>query len=312
MVHYAGYAPRFHPSDFETLTRDGVGADWPISYAELKPHYEELERELPVAGQDWPWGDPHCYPFSPHPIGGAAPDPVDGARRAGDRDARRVRWGSSTARSATGRTASTAASACRGARSTPRPAPTSPTCPTRSRTASRSAPDSMAVRGRDRRGRGRAIGVTLHPRGRRRASACSARARSRCAGYSIETPRLLLQLDVASASRTALGNDDDQVGRYVMVQGATQTAGRFPDELRMYKAPAAGGLLRAVLRDRPRARASRADSRSRPSRRCRSGGPSTCSPTVTGAARCASTCATTTTGRRSACSTSCCPTPRIA
>ena len=32
MVHYAGYTPRFHPSDFETRTRDGVGYDWPISY----------------------------------------------------------------------------------------------------------------------------------------------------------------------------------------------------------------------------------------------------------------------------------------
>ena len=71
MVHYAGYCPRFHPSDFETFTRDGVGADWPIAYADLKPHYEELERELPVAGQDWPWGDPHRYPFSPHPICGS-------------------------------------------------------------------------------------------------------------------------------------------------------------------------------------------------------------------------------------------------
>ncbi len=72
MVHYAGYTPRFHPSDFETFSRDGVGADWPIGYAELKPHYEELERELPVAGQDWPWGEPHSYPFSPHPVSGAA------------------------------------------------------------------------------------------------------------------------------------------------------------------------------------------------------------------------------------------------
>ena len=48
MVHYAGYCPRFHPSDFEVRTRDGVGADWPISYRELKPHYERLELELPV------------------------------------------------------------------------------------------------------------------------------------------------------------------------------------------------------------------------------------------------------------------------
>ena len=34
-----------------------------------------------------------------------------------------------------------------------------------------------------------------------------------------------------------LCNDFDQVGRYLMVQGAPQTAGRFDDEIRMYKAP---------------------------------------------------------------------------
>ena len=56
------------------------------------------------------------------------------------------------------------------------------------------------------------------------------------AGYSIETPRLLLN----SAFRRfpdGLCNDHDQVGRYLMVQGAPQTAGRFDAEVRMYKAP---------------------------------------------------------------------------
>jgi choline dehydrogenase-like flavoprotein len=56
------------------------------------------------------------------------------------------------------------------------------------------------------------------------------------AGYAIETPRLLLN----SASRRfpdGLCNDHDLVGRYVMVQGAAQTAGRFAEEIRMYKAP---------------------------------------------------------------------------
>ncbi|MGI8420647.1 MAG: GMC family oxidoreductase N-terminal domain-containing protein, partial [Gaiellaceae bacterium] len=83
MTHYAGYTPRFHPSDFETWTRDGVGADWPISYSELKPHYERPELELPVAGQDWPWGDPHRYPHGPHPIGGHAERGWEGARKLG-------------------------------------------------------------------------------------------------------------------------------------------------------------------------------------------------------------------------------------
>ncbi len=36
MTHFAGYVPRLHPSDFEVRTRDGVGADWPISYWDLK------------------------------------------------------------------------------------------------------------------------------------------------------------------------------------------------------------------------------------------------------------------------------------
>ena len=48
---------------------DGVGADWPIDYA-TSPYYEQMEEELPVAGERWPWGDPHRYPHSPHPIGG--------------------------------------------------------------------------------------------------------------------------------------------------------------------------------------------------------------------------------------------------
>jgi choline dehydrogenase-like flavoprotein len=56
------------------------------------------------------------------------------------------------------------------------------------------------------------------------------------AGYSIETPRLLL-LSATPRFPDGLGNDHDQVGRYLMVQGAPQTAGRFDDEIRMYKAP---------------------------------------------------------------------------
>jgi choline dehydrogenase-like flavoprotein len=70
MIHYAGYTPRFHPSDFMTRTLDGVGADWPVGYSELRPYYEQIEQELPVAGERWPWGDPHGYPYRPHPVGG--------------------------------------------------------------------------------------------------------------------------------------------------------------------------------------------------------------------------------------------------
>ncbi|HWG74404.1 MAG TPA: GMC oxidoreductase [Acidimicrobiales bacterium] len=62
--------PRFHPSDFCTYSADGVGADWPIDYNDLRPFYQAIEDELPVSGQDWPWGDPHSYRYSPQPVGG--------------------------------------------------------------------------------------------------------------------------------------------------------------------------------------------------------------------------------------------------
>ena len=90
MTHFAGYVPRLHPSDFQMRTRDGVGVDWPISYTELKSSFERIERELPVAGEHWPWGDPHDYPHSPHPIAGAASVAWEGARELRDRDACRA------------------------------------------------------------------------------------------------------------------------------------------------------------------------------------------------------------------------------
>ena len=34
-VHWAAFTPRLHPSDFEVYSRDGVGVDWPITYAEI-------------------------------------------------------------------------------------------------------------------------------------------------------------------------------------------------------------------------------------------------------------------------------------
>jgi len=80
---------------------------------------------------------------------------------------------------------------------------------------------------------GRATGVEYYRDGvvhRQRAHAVVV------AGYSIETPRLLL-LSATNRYPDGLGNDHDQLGRYLMVQGAPQTAGRFDDEIRMYKSP---------------------------------------------------------------------------
>ena len=105
--------------------------------------------------------------------------------------------------------------------------------------------DSMAVRVEIDESSGRATGVSYV----RESDGVERRQRARMvalACYSIETPRLLLN-STSKRFPNGLGNGEDQVGRYVMVQGAAQTAGRYPDELRMYKGPPPGGLLRAVL-----------------------------------------------------------------
>lgn len=37
--------------DFKAGSRDGYGADWPISYADLKPYYEEVEKYVGISGE---------------------------------------------------------------------------------------------------------------------------------------------------------------------------------------------------------------------------------------------------------------------
>jgi choline dehydrogenase-like flavoprotein len=234
MVHYAGYCPRFHPSDFATNTRDGVGADWPISYPDLKAHYEELERELPVAGQDWPWGDPHRYPFSPHPIGGAAAVLWKGAIKQGI-DMRVGPVGIVNGTFGNRPHCIYRGFCLQGCKVNAKASPYVTHLPDALAHGVEIRANSMAVRVEINEANGRATGVTYISEGD--ASERHQRALAvAVAGYSIETPRLLLHSTSKRFPR-GLGNNEDQVGRYVMVQGAAQAAGRFPEELRMYKAP---------------------------------------------------------------------------
>ena len=234
MIHYAGYTPRFHPSDFETRTRDGVGYDWPISYQDLKKHYERVERELPVAGQDWPWGDPHSYPHAPHPIGGAAERAWAGALAHGIE--MRVGPVAITNGVFGNRPHCIYRGFCvQGCKVNAKASPLVTHVPDAIEHGAEIRADSMAVRIELDETTRKVTGVTYVEvkTGRERFQGAAAVC---VAGYSIESPRLLLN-SAAKRFPHGLGNNDDQVGRYVMVQGATQVAGRFPELLRMYKAP---------------------------------------------------------------------------
>jgi choline dehydrogenase-like flavoprotein len=239
MVHYAGYCPRFHPSDFEVFTRDRVGADWPIAYQDLRRHYQRLELELPVAGERWPWGDPHAYPHTAHPIAGGAELAREAARRLGIE--MRVGPVGITNGSFGNRPHCIYRGFClQGCKVNAKASPLVTHLPDAIEHGVEIRPHCMVTAVEVDESTGRVTGVRYlegdeSGGGEEREVVQQADAVA-VAGYSIETPRLLLN----STSRRfpqGLGNSHDQVGRYVMVQGAPQVAGRFPEEMRMYKAP---------------------------------------------------------------------------
>jgi len=231
MIHFAGYVPRLHPSDFHTYSLDGVGADWPIGYADLKTYYRDIEEELPVAGQDWPWGDPHVYSQSPHPISGNGLVFVKGCEKLGID----VKVGPVAI--VNGRFGNRSHCIYRGfclqgCKVNAKASPLITHVPDALAHGAEIRADSMVSKievGVDGRASGVAYvhaGVEYHQRARAVA----------VAGYSIETPRLLLN-SACKRFPDGLCNDYDLVGRYVMVQGAPQTAGRYDEEVRAYKAP---------------------------------------------------------------------------
>lgn len=241
-VHWAAFAPRFHPSDFKVYTLDGVGADWPISYEDLKPYYELIEREMPVAGPAYfPWGDPHGYPFGPHPMGAVGDVLVKGCTKLG------------IGVSAGGPVAILSGS--RGDR---------PHCIYRgfciqgckvgakASTLITHVPDAIACGAevRDRvmvsrieSGPGNRVTGVSYIDEQRNEHFQKARVVIVC-GYAIETPRLLLNSGLANSSGT--------LGQYLMAQAGNVILGRFDELVRMYKAPPAHAMTEEFYETDPR------------------------------------------------------------
>jgi len=48
--HWGRISLRFGPHDFQRKTLDGLGDDWPISYDDLKPHYDKIDRFIGIFG----------------------------------------------------------------------------------------------------------------------------------------------------------------------------------------------------------------------------------------------------------------------
>ena len=85
MVLYATIWPRMLPYDFRTRSVAGVGDDWPLTYEELQPFYERVDRQFGVSGLG---GNP-AYPPRRGPATPADADrPGRHAPRPGSRQAR--------------------------------------------------------------------------------------------------------------------------------------------------------------------------------------------------------------------------------
>ncbi|MGH9395946.1 MAG: GMC family oxidoreductase [Terriglobia bacterium] len=248
-VHWAAFTPRFHPSDFRIHAEDGVGVDWPISYADIKPYYELLEKEMPVSGPAYyPWGDPHGYPYGPHPMGGCGNALIRGCSKLG------------IPVSIGGPVAILAGS--HGDR---------PHCIYRGfciqgckvgakqSTLITHIPDALAhgaeirdncMVARVNLGKeGRITGVTYFDSDGHEMEQ-KAKAVIVC-GYAIETPRLLLN-SACPGFENGLANSSGTVGRYLMAQAGNVVLGRFSEPVRMYKAPPAHALTEEFYETDPK------------------------------------------------------------
>jgi choline dehydrogenase-like flavoprotein len=248
-VHWAAFTPRFHPSDFEVYTRDGVGADWPIDYADIEPYYQLLEMEMPVAGPAYyPWGKPHGHPYAPHPMGGVGDTLITGCTKLGIP----VSVGGPVAilsASRGDRAHCIYRGFCIQACKVGAKASTLIThVPDALKNGAEIRDESMVSRvslGKD----GRADGVVYLDR---EGNEHFQRARMVIvSGYAIETPRLLLNSACPGHER-GLANSSGTVGKYLMAQAGNVIAGRFEELIRMYKAPPAHALTEEFYETDPK------------------------------------------------------------
>ena len=124
-ILYSGHWVRALPSDFRVKTLDGVAEDWPFTYEDLRPFYDEVTHHIGVSGLegDPSYPDAHTFPLPPLPIGKAGLQAARGMDKLGWHW-----WPAPNAISSrafrTGPPASGTAPASRAAPPAPRPLPT--------------------------------------------------------------------------------------------------------------------------------------------------------------------------------------------
>jgi choline dehydrogenase-like flavoprotein len=241
MLHWGAFAPRADPRDLRLRTSQGVGVDWPISYADLVPYYERVEAFLGVSGpDDYPWDPTRRYPLPPVPRNA----PAEIMRTACDAlgvcsSDGPVAVASRNFAQAGGavRPACINCGAChQGCRIGAKASMDVTYLPFAVSAGAEIRPD-CAVREFAFDARGRIDAVIYRKDGVERRQRCA--AVFLCAG-AVESPRLLLHLGI--------GNSSEQVGRNYMAHVATQVWGTFDRETRPNKGYPSSLITEDMLR----------------------------------------------------------------
>jgi choline dehydrogenase-like flavoprotein len=232
-VHFTMLTLRFRPEWFKSRTQLGYGIDWPVSWAQMQPYYEEAEDMLQVSGPiSYPWGPPRRrYPRRQHPLSASAEVLARGCERMG------IPW------------TPTPIATLSSPRGLAHPCVYRGFCAIGCSTNAKQSAlvtwipkaiecgaeiRDLAMVGRIEIGKnGRATGVHYQRNGQ----ALFQRARHVVvAGYSIETPRLLLNSACAQFPQ-GLANSSGLVGKCVMVHANDAVFGKMDQEIRGYKGP---------------------------------------------------------------------------
>ena len=237
---WLGVMPRFHRDDFRTHSTEGVGADWPIGYDDLRPHYETVEREFGVAGECGPFA-PEVYtlPMPPHRMNWHAQLLARGARKLGAHPFAPPIAINSQARD--GRPACIYCGWCGSGCPTEAKATAANTHLAKAeRLGARIISDVFVDRVNYDGVSGRATGVEYLD-SHRRAQRVNAKVVV-LAAHAIETPRLLL-MSVSANFPDGLANSSGMVGKNFMSHPTWQVFGTFDEPVNAFKGMQMGHVM---------------------------------------------------------------------
>ena len=232
-VHFAMVSLRFRPEWFTARGKLGYGADWPLDWREMWNYYAEVEDTLKISGPiNYPWGPPRPrYPYRAHELNAAALALAEGAEALG------IAWSPTPLATVSAPRGRAHPCVYRGmcviGCSTNAKQSVLITWLPRALDAGAEIRDLAMVGRIEHDDSGKATGVHYQRLGRWRFQ----KARNVVvAGYSIETPRLLLN-SASSRFPDGLANSSGLVGKNLMVQANQAVWGISEREIRSYKGP---------------------------------------------------------------------------